>query len=198
MSDLITTAELSTTPRLRTLAASEVTRWVLLVLGAFVLAGVGLGVAWWQLATPLKVRFVDGAAVSWEGLDKTFDQVAIFALLSAGIGLVLGGVLAWFGRARALSTTIAVLVGSFLAGPIGYLVGHALGPSKIDSSAITGDALASAPLNLRGLSSDSPLVPFPDATLLVVALTAMVALAAVLMSTQSGVREPVSPSAEHR
>ena len=151
--------------------------WFVVPVVVFVLAGVLLGVLWERLATPGTALVMEGKAYpAVAGVESLFDQTGIFVLLTGGCGLVLGGVLAVLGRAHQDMATLGILVGSLLAAPMAYVVGRALGPGVPDPTGHQDYDELLTQLRLRGIDTDSPLFPFPDSTLLVMAMTALLAV----------------------
>ena len=100
----------------------------LAVLTVFV--GVGALAGWlWEViwTPPMGVVFHDTWFLDPPGPDYAFSGTALYVLIGAGVGLLLGVAAAW--RAgHELLTLATVLVGSALAGWVMFAVGHALGP----------------------------------------------------------------------
>lgn len=165
-------------------------RCALSVLGAFLVAGVLIGVAWERIASPIRVVVVGGQLhhlVDWRA---TFDPTAVFVLLTGGAGLVVGIGCAVLGRRRAMATSIGVVVGGLAAAPAAYWVGRALGPGAPDPTGVADGATVSLQLGLRGIDFGSPFVPWPDPTLFVFALGAVLGLLGVIMAWPSRGERP--------
>jgi len=102
---------------------------VVVILGVFAVAGLLAGVLWPHLVAPVKVTRTDFGLLTGEtALSNRFATDGWFAVLGAGIGLVLGGLLTWWRHADEMVTVIAVAIGAALASVIAAWVGHQLGP----------------------------------------------------------------------
>lgn len=154
--------------------------WFLGPVVLFVLAGCLTGVVWERLATPGRAIVMEGKAYpAVAGVETLFDQVGTFVLLTGGVGLVLGLLLSLLGRVHASATSAGVLLGSLVGAPMAYLVGRALGPGAPNPAGHQDYDSLPMRLSLRGIETQSPLFPLPDSTLLVMALTAMLAVVVV-------------------
>jgi uncharacterized protein DUF2567 len=92
----------------------------LTVLGLIPLLGMGVGWLWTRLAPPQRMTFVDGGSVPLpvESYHR-FDDLAVYAVLCLGIG-VITGVGAWFLRERRgpvimIAVVLGSVVGAWLA-----------------------------------------------------------------------------------
>lgn len=102
---------------------------VLVVLGAFAVAAVVVGVVWPQLVDPVVVEVTEMGLLTDEvALGDRFDVVGWYSLLSGGFSLVLGALLVAVRRSHEVVTVLAVLVGACLAALLAARIGTWLGP----------------------------------------------------------------------
>jgi hypothetical protein len=117
----------------------NVVRDVLVVLAAFVVAAIVVGVAWPMVVDPVVVeRTEDGLLTDEVALGDRFDAVGWYALLSGGAGLLLGAILVSIRRAHEVMTLLAVLVGACAASWLAAGIGTWLGPD--DPNQVLADA----------------------------------------------------------
>lgn len=99
-------------------------------LAIFAAAGAGAGLLWWHLWGPPATGTV--SQHTWftdePGLRQEFSGTGLFIVISAGLGLVLGAVVAWLLARAELVTLVAVLGGSALAAWLMTVVGVHLSP----------------------------------------------------------------------
>lgn len=95
-----------------------------------VVAGIVMGLLWWALAPDVNGVVVDGGlgTDSREG-QLLFERDAVFSLLGAGIGLVLGVVFTVLHRRTPVTTLVALAVMGVAGSLIARLAGRLLGPS---------------------------------------------------------------------
>lgn len=100
----------------------------LTILLAFVAAGAVAGWIWERVwSPPMGVVYRGEWFINPPGPDVAFSGTALYVVIAALGGLVLGVAVAWSGG-HELRTLATVVVGSALAGWVMYAVGHALGP----------------------------------------------------------------------
>ncbi|QZY27944.1 hypothetical protein [Nocardioides coralli] len=144
----------------------HVSRWwllrdVTLVLALFAVGGALCGVLWEWWWTAPSGSVADG---TWfpdlEGVRGVFSGTALYVVVGAVGGLVLGAACGWLFDRVELVTLVAVAVGATLAGWLMLWVGTALAPPDPQLAA------ASAPDGTRlpgtlAVSGDSPFAAFP-------------------------------------
>jgi hypothetical protein len=145
--------------------------WVLTVVASYAVVGAAAGWLWHELWNPsVGEVFQGGWYPSEAGLRGDFSGTALYVLVGAGAGLLLGLVLAFFGGRRPMLTLVAVVAGSALAAWLMVFVGEGLGstedPHVAAKTAEDGVKLPSA-LRVTGLS---PLLALPMGSLAAVAL----------------------------
>lgn len=119
------------------------------VLGAYLLVGVGCGVLWWLAVDPATFTKVDGRGSMGElDLGKRFNADGWYVVIGVLAGLVSGLVLtAWRSRDFLLTTGLVVL-GSGLAAAVMTWTGHALGPGETDAALEAASAGEQVPTQL--------------------------------------------------
>ncbi|AYY12857.1 hypothetical protein EF847_09170 [Actinobacteria bacterium YIM 96077] len=121
------------------------------------------GVAWYALAPEITGQVDDnGVAIPIEEARELFDRVAVFALLSAGIGLILGVVSGLRHRGRPVTALATLVLGGAGGSLLALGVGILLGPAESDDPPGTPVAL---PMEL---DTPSALFVWPLVALIVV------------------------------
>lgn len=110
------------------------TRDVLVVVGAFALAGVLAALVWhwWWSPAPVGVVFENEAFFD---PDQEFRATGTFIAVSVPVALLLSMVLTRLFERDELVTLAAVVVGAVLATTLMLVVGHELGPESADEVA---------------------------------------------------------------
>lgn len=141
-----------------------------LVVVVFAVAGAAAGWLWYHLWDAPSGVVAGGVWYTDEaGLREDFSGVALYVVVAAVAGLVLGVLTAWLLDRAELVTLAAVLVGSVLAGYLMLVVGHHLSPPDPQHLA----ASAADGTRLRGeLAVDSwpPRAAFPFGALVGLAI----------------------------
>jgi hypothetical protein len=110
----------------------------LLVIGVFAAAGAAGGWLWYHLWDVPDGVVSGGQWYTDEaGLRDDFSGVALYVVLSAGAGLVLGALAAWLLHRSELVTLAAVVAGSVLAAYLMLRVGQHLSPADPATLATT-------------------------------------------------------------
>lgn len=139
---------------------------VVLVLTAFLLAAVAVGVIWPQVVDPVVVTRTNNGLLTGEvALAQRFDRVGWYSMLGGGAGLVLGALLLLLLRTHEVVTVLAVLGGAFLAAWLSAQVGTSLGPD--DPNRVLADAAVGtkAPDRIT-LGADAAYLVWPIAAML--------------------------------
>lgn len=140
-------------------------RDIVVLLVAFAAGGVLCGVWWEWWWTPPGGVVVDHTwYADLEGVRGLFSGTAVYVVVAATGGLVLGILSAWFFDRAEVVTLVTVLAGSVLAGGLMYLVGTQLAPPDPHLVARTVPDHTEVPGTLE-LAGDSPFVAFPAAAL---------------------------------
>lgn len=151
-------------------------RGVAAVLAGFVVAGALAGALWeWWWTPPTGLVYQDQWYLEPAGPDISFEGVALYVLIAFPLGLVLA-VVAGLRRGHEVATTVAVLVGSFLAAAAMYLVGTTLGPGDPQALAAGQADYASLDADLALTAPDQGLSPWRSTALLVLPAGAMTGL----------------------
>jgi hypothetical protein len=124
------------------------------VLATYALVGLGGGWMWhelWQPANGVVIEhqwYADG-----EALRQDFSGTALYVLVAAGLGVMLGVVFAIVGGARPVFTLVWCLVGAALAGWLMLWLGERLGPADPAELALRADDGTTLPsaLTVSGL-----------------------------------------------
>jgi hypothetical protein len=130
-------------------------RTAAVLLGTVAVAGVPVGLLWWWLAPRADFRITaDGPTpIGRPTAELLAGDDAVFALLTAGLGL-LAGALAWslLRRRRGVAALLAVTLGAGAAAALAWQLGRLLGPgpsraelSDVGATVTTGLALGSLP-----------------------------------------------------
>ena len=146
-----------------------------LVVLAFVVVGIGLGVLWAQVVwSPPQGRISAGTwyPVGEQALSAETGGTSSYVALAALGGLVLGLVSAWAATRAELLVLAAVVVGGTLAAWLMWQVGTALGPPDPDTLAAADGTRLPGALTVAGAS---PFLTLPTVALgvLTVALLAL-------------------------
>lgn len=141
-------------------------RQVLLVLVVFAVAGALAGVVWeWVWTPPTGVALEQEFLLDGDGLRGEFSGTALYVVIAAVTGLLLGVLVAVLSDRDELATLVVVVAGSALAGWVMLRTGVALGPP--DPAPLARAAEDFDPLvDQLGVSGHSPLVAFPGGALL--------------------------------
>ena len=136
---------------------------VLLVV--FAAAGVVAGLVWeWIWTPPSGVVIEHEYLLDGDGLRATFSGTALYVLVGAVAGLLVGVGIAVLTEGAELVTLAAVAVGSALAGWLMLLVGTSVDPPDPGPVAETSEDLTELPDELE-VSGWSPFVAFPSGAL---------------------------------
>jgi hypothetical protein len=160
--------------------ARRVVADVAVVLVAFVVAAVVVGVLWPMVVDPVVVERAEQGVLTGEvALGDRFDAVGWYSLLGGACGLLLGVLLVARRRTHEVVTLLAVLAGACLAAWLSARVGTWLGPD--DPSQVLADAEV-------GATAEDQVVLTAEVAYLVWPISAMVGAVVVLWS-QSGRRD---------
>jgi hypothetical protein len=95
--------------------------------------GVLFGLAWFMLSPEITGQVAEeGVAIPIAEARQLFDRVAVFSLLGAGIGIVLGAVFGGRHRRSPVTTLLVLAIGGFGGSLLALGVGILLGPSVGD------------------------------------------------------------------
>lgn len=95
-----------------------------------VVLGVLMGVAWYRLSPEIVGEAAEtGVAIPIAQARQLFDQVAIFTLLGAGVGLVLGVLFGTRYRRRPVTVLLALVLGGLGGSGLAWGIGVWMGPS---------------------------------------------------------------------
>lgn len=140
-------------------------RDIVVVLLAFLVAGLLAGALWPQLAEPVTVSRSEVGLVTDEvGLAHRFSSDAWFTLLGGGAGLLLGVVLTRWRSSHEVVTVLTVTAGAMLAALVCARVGTWLGPDAPERVLDGAPVGATAPAQVR-LASDAAYLVWPAAAL---------------------------------
>lgn len=138
---------------------------VLLVVALFVAGGAVAGVVWEWLWTPPTGVVVEHQYLrDGEALRSDFSGTALYVLVSATAGLLLGVLVAVRTTRSELVTMAAVVVGSVLAAWVTLQVGTAVDPPDPGPIAAESEDLTELPDDLEVVGK-SPYVAFPSGAL---------------------------------
>lgn len=123
---------------------------LVLVLG---LVGVPTGLLWWLLAPRADFRVTDdGPVVIGMPSDELLvGDDAVFVLVLAGIGLVMGAAVWFLPRRRGVATMIALPLGALLAAVIAWQLGELLGAGPTQAELEDVGARVTTALTLASL-----------------------------------------------
>lgn len=135
------------------------------LVGVLLLAGVAVGVAWWQLAPPvLRNRVEGGISTPAEQVGRIFIGEGVLAALVLAAGVVSGLATHRLQRRAGPDVAVALAVGGLLASVLAWRVGTWLGPDDATAFAAAVGERVAAPLTLRATAI---LVLWPVASLAV-------------------------------
>jgi LPXTG-motif cell wall-anchored protein len=120
---------------------------------ALALAGVLAGVLWWLLAPRADFRVTDTGPVPIGDVSEELlvADDAVFALVLAGVGLLVGAA-AWFlRRRRGVATVLALALGSCLTAVVAWQVGELLGGGPSEAELADVGARVTTSLTLGSL-----------------------------------------------
>jgi hypothetical protein len=142
----------------------------LVVLLAFLTAGLLVGVVWEALWSPVQGVALGGEWVpAGEAARESFSGTGLYVLLCAGAGVATGLLAALVARGHEVIVLGAVVVGSTAAGVLAAQVGHRLGPPdpRVVAQGLEDYAEVTADLSVSGWT---PYLAFPAAALASVVL----------------------------
>lgn len=138
---------------------------VLLVVALFAAGGAVAGVVWeWLWTPPTGVVVEQRYLLDGDGLRSDFSGTALYVLVAAVAGLLLGVLVGVRTHRSELLTLLAVVVGSALAGWLMLQVGTALDPPDPGPLAEQAEDLTRLPDQLE-VAGRSPFVSFPAGAL---------------------------------
>jgi hypothetical protein len=156
----------SETPASPPVHRDAVVRDVVVVLGAFLVAGVAVGLLWPQVVEPVTVTRNDfGLETGEVALAHRFDHDAWYALLGGGAALLLGVGLTLWRRAHETATLVTVVLGALLAAWVSSVVGTATGPEAAEVVLADAEMGASAPDQVL-VTADAAYLAWPLAAVL--------------------------------
>ncbi|HET6563264.1 MAG TPA: hypothetical protein VFG72_15425 [Marmoricola sp.] len=142
-------------------ATAAVVRDVLVVLAAFLVAAVAVGLVWPQLVEPVTVtRTEAGLSTGEVALSHQFDQDAWYSLLGGGTALVLGVLLTLWRRTREIATLVVVVLGALLAAWVSSVIGTAVGPEPAEVVLADAEVGTTAPEHVE-VTADSAYLAWP-------------------------------------
>jgi hypothetical protein len=142
-------------------ARGAVVRDAAVVLVAFLVAGVVVGLVWPQLVDPVTVtRTEAGLATGEVALAHRFDQDAWYSLLGGGVALLLGVVLTLWRRAHETATLVVLVLGALLGAAVSSLVGTATGPEAAEVVLAEAEVGATAPDRVQ-VTADAAYLAWP-------------------------------------
>lgn len=140
-------------------------RQVIGVLLVFAVAGALAGVVWeWVWTPPTGVVIGHEFLLDGPGLRAEFSGTALYVVIAAVTGLLLGVVVSVLSDRHELLTLVAVVAGSVLAGWLMMVVGLALDPPDPGPLARTAEDYTPLQDELQ-VSGRSPYVAFPGGSL---------------------------------
>jgi hypothetical protein len=147
-----------------------VARDVVVVLGAFLAAGVLVGIVWPQVVEPVTVtRSEFGLQTGEIALAHRFGHDAWYSLLGGGAALLLGVVLTFWRRAHETATLAALVLGALLAAWVSSTVGTATGPEAAEVVLADAEVGATAPDQVL-VTADAAYLAWPLAAVLAAVL----------------------------
>lgn len=134
---------------------------VAVVLATFAVVGALAGVVWeWLWTPPLGIVYHGQWILEPAGPDYAFSGTGWYVVVALVAGLLTALVLGWVLVSGELTTLLAAVVGSVLAGWLMFTVGHTLGPPDPRPRAAAMDDLERLPSDLRVAVKDAdPLLP---------------------------------------
>ncbi len=129
---------------------------VAVVLGTFAVVGAIAGVVWeWLWTPPLGIVYRGEWLFEPAGPDYAFSGTGWYVVVALVAGLLTALVLGWVLVSGEVTTLVAALVGSVLAGWLMFTVGHTLGPPDPRPLAAAQDDLERLPSDLRVATGDA-------------------------------------------
>ena len=123
---------------------------VLVVLATFALVGAIAGVVWeWLWTPPLGIVYRGQWILEPSGPDYAFSGTGWYVVVALAAGLLTALALGWVLVSGEITTLVAAVVGSVLAGWLMFTVGHSLGPPDPRPLAAAKDDLERLPSDLR-------------------------------------------------
>lgn len=151
---------------------------------ASVLCGLVMGAAWYVLSPDLTGQAADqGVAVPIEQARRLFDRVAIFALLGAAAGLLLGVAAGIRHRERPVTALVTLALGGVAGSLLAMGTGMVLGPARRGHEPGT-----EVPLPME-LEATSALLVWPLVAIVVVTLMALFRDDRTPWSAETGARD---------
>lgn len=137
---------------------------------ASVVAGILMGVLWWLLAPDVHGVVVDGGlgTDSREG-QKLFELDAVFTLVGAGVGVLMGIVFTVWHRRNPVTVLVALVAFGVIGSLIAQFAGGLLGPSG-DVTGLADGAERLFPLRLE---AQAALLAWPMVAVVVAAIIAL-------------------------
>jgi MFS superfamily sulfate permease-like transporter len=143
-----------------------VARDVVVVLVAFLVAGVAVGLVWPQVVQPVTVTKSDfGLQTGEVALAHRFDHDAWYSLLGGGAALLLGVLLTLWRRTHETATLVAVLLGAVLAAWVSSVTGSQTGPEAAEVVLADAELGATAPDQVL-VTADAAYLAWPLAAVL--------------------------------
>lgn len=132
----------------------QVGRDVAVIVAAFLVAGLVVGLVWPHLYDPaVAVRTREGISTDEVQLAKKFASDGWFIVLGMGVGLVLGLLLMLTRHTHEVVTLVAIAVAAAAAAYLAAKLGAAMGPADPESILKNADVGTSAPTQVRLESS---------------------------------------------
>ena len=129
---------------------------VAVVLATFAVVGALAGVVWeWLWTPPLGIVYRGQWILEPAGPDYAFSGTGWYVVVALVAGLLTALVLGWVLVSGELTTLVAAVVGSVLAGWLMFTVGHTLGPPDPRPRAAAMDDLERLPSDLRVAVKDA-------------------------------------------
>jgi hypothetical protein len=131
---------------------------VLVVLATFAVVGAIAGVVWeWLWTPPLGIVYRGQWILEPSGPDYAFSGTGWYVVVALAAGLLTALALGWVLVSGEITTLVAAVVGSVLAGWLMFTVGHSLGPPDPRPLAAAKDDLERLPSDLRVAVKDDDL-----------------------------------------
>ncbi|WP_457205611.1 hypothetical protein [Nocardioides sp. P5_C9_2] len=128
---------------------------VAVVLATFAVVGAIAGVVWeWVWTPPLGIVYRGEWLFEPAGPDYAFSGTGWYVVIALAAGLLTALILGWVLVSGEVTTLVAAVVGSVLAGWLMFTVGHTLGPPDPRPLAAAKDDLTRLPSDLRVVTSD--------------------------------------------
>lgn len=139
---------------------------IVVVLAAFLLAGVVAGLLWPRLVDPVIVsRTRLGLVTDEVGLARRFGNEGWYAVLGGTGGLTLGAVLTGWRRTHEVVTVLVVAAGALLAALVSARLGTWVGPDAPEQLLAGAGVGETAPAQVR-LAAEAAYLVWPVAALL--------------------------------